>query len=147
MDEKNIKNLSEQFFQLIMQLHKKVLKPEEFMKGLPIPPSHAKVIFYLSHKGSAPVSVIAKDLLISKPNMTPIIDKLFEEGYVNRYEDPKDRRILRVEGTEKAKEILNFKKEIAIKSLINKLSQLEDEDIDHLSKHLESICNILDKIK
>lgn len=147
MDEKNIKNLSEQFFQLIMQLHKKVLKPEEFMKGLPIPQSHAKVIFYLSHKGSAPVSVIAKDLLISKPNMSPIIDKLFEEGYVNRYEDPKDRRILRVEVTEKAKEILNFKKEIAIKSLINKLSQLENEDIDILSKNLESICNILNKIK
>ena len=147
MDEKNIKNLSEQFFQLIMQLHKKVLKPEEFMKGLPIPPSHAKVIFYLSHKGSAPVSVIAKDLLISKPNMTPIIDKLFEEGYVNRYEDSKDRRILRVEVTEKAKDILKLKKELAVKSLVSKLSELEDEDIYNLNSNLESICSILDKIK
>lgn len=146
MDEKNIKNLSEQFFQLIMQLHKKVLKPEEFMKGLPIPPSHAKVIFYLSHKGSAPVSVIAKDLLISKPNMTPIIDKLFEEGYVNRYEDSKDRRILRVEVTEKAKDILKLKKELAVKSLVSKLSELEDEDIYNLNSNLESICKILEKI-
>ncbi|MGL5256911.1 MAG: MarR family winged helix-turn-helix transcriptional regulator [Proteocatella sp.] len=146
MDEKNIKNLSEQFFQLIMQLHKKVLKPEEFMKGLPIPPSHAKVIFYLSHKGSTPVSVIAKELLISKPNMTPIIDKLFEEGYVNRYEDSKDRRILRVEVTEKAKDILKLKKELAVKSLISKLSELEDEDIYNLNNNLESICNILKKL-
>lgn len=147
MNEKNIKNLSEQFFQLIMQLHKKVLKPEEFMKGLPIPQSHAKVIFYLSHKGSAPVSVIAKELLISKPNMTPIIDKLFEEGYVNRYEDPKDRRILRVEVTEKGKGILELKKELAIKSLISKLSELEDEDIYNLNSNLDSICNILEKLK
>ena len=146
MDEKNIKNLSEQFFQLIMQLHKKFLKPEEFMKGLPIPQSHAKVIFYLSHKGSAPVSVIAKDLLISKPNMSPIIDKLFEEGYVNRYEDSKDRRILRVEVTEKAKDILKLKKELAVKSLVSKLSELEDEDIYNLNSNVESFCKILEKI-
>lgn len=147
MDEKNLLAVSEQFFKLIMQLHKNVLKPEEFMKGMPIPPSHVKVIFYLSHKGAVPVSTIAKDLLISKPNMTPIIDKLFEEGYVSRSEDPNDRRILRIEITEKSKEIFKLKKELAVKSLISKLSELEDQDLYNLNSNLESISNILNKIQ
>lgn len=146
MDEKNLLAVSEQFFKLIMQLHKNVLKPEEFMKGMPIPPSHVKVIFYLSHKGAVPVSTIAKDLLISKPNMTPIIDKLFEEGYVSRSEDPNDRRILRIEITEKSKEIFKLKKELAVKSLISKLSNLNSEDISTLSSNLDSVYKILEKL-
>ena len=37
---------------------------------------------------------MAKDLSISKPNMTPIIDKLVKEGYVDRYYDDNDRRVI-----------------------------------------------------
>lgn len=146
MDEQSLIKVSEQFFDLIMQLHKKVLKPEEFMKEFPIPPSHAKVIFYLTHKGPSPVSAIGRELCISKSNMTPIIDKLLEDDYVTRYKDPKDRRILRIEVTEKAKEIFKLKREFAIKSLINKLSYLEADDLTNLSKSLESFTEILYKL-
>ncbi|MEG2935371.1 MAG: MarR family transcriptional regulator [Clostridium sp.] len=146
MDEKNLTKVSEQFFGLVMQLHKKILKPEEFMKGFPIPPSHAKVIFYLSQKGPSPVSAIGKELCISKSNMTPIIDKLLEDGYVNRYEDPKDRRILRIEVTEKAKEAFKMKRDFAVKALMTKLSELNNEDLTDLGTALESFHNILDKL-
>lgn len=146
MDEKNLTKVSEQFFGLVMLLHKKILKPEEFMKGFPIPPSHAKVIFFLSQKGPSPVSAIGKELCISKSNMTPIIDKLLEDGYVNRYEDPKDRRILRIEVTEKARETFKLKRDFAIKALINKLSELNDEDIANLGDALETFHHILNKL-
>ncbi len=46
--------------------------------------SHMKVIFYLANKKSMSVSNVAKWLYISKPNMTPIIDKLIDQRYVNR---------------------------------------------------------------
>lgn len=146
MDEKNLTKVSEQFFGLVMQLHKKILKPEEFMKGFPIPPSHAKVIFYLSQKGPTPVSAIGKELCISKSNMTPIIDKLLADGYVNRYEDPKDRRILRIEVTEKAKEAFKMKRDFAVNALMTKLSELNNEDLTELSTALESFHHILDKL-
>lgn len=146
MDEKNLTKVSEQFFGLVMQLHKKILKPEEFMKAFPIPPSHAKVIFYLTQKGPSPVSAIGKELCISKSNMTPIIDKLLEDGYVNRYEDPKDRRILRIEVTEKAKETFKLKKEFAIKALMDKLSELSEEDIENLGTILEDFTKLIVKL-
>ncbi len=39
--------------------------------------------------------------------MTPIIDRLVEHGLVNKFPDPKDRRILRVELTDKAFELFD----------------------------------------
>lgn len=147
MDEKNLGKLSHDFFVLIMQLHKDVVKPEEFMKGLPIPPSHGKVIFYLAQKGPSSVSNIAKDLCISKPNMTPIIDKLLEAGYVNRYEDPNDRRVLRIEVTAKAHEAFKMKREVAMDLLKLKLSTLNDEDLKSLDLVMSEFSRIISNLK
>lgn len=147
MDEKNLTNVSEQFFTLIMLIHKKILRPEEFMKAFPIPPSHAKVIFYLTQKGPSPVSAIGKELCISKSNMTPIIDKLLEDGYVNRYEDTNDRRIIRIELTEKACQVFKLKKEYAIDSLNERFSTLENEEIDSLDELLCEFNRIISKLK
>ncbi len=147
MDEKSLGKLSKDFFGLIMQLHKDVVKPEEFMKGLPIPPSHGKVIFYLAHKGPSSVSNIAKDLCISKPNMTPIIDKLLETGYVNRYEDPNDRRVLRIEITVKAHEAFRMKRDVAMDLLKEKLSTLNDEDLKSLDGVMSEFSRILSNLK
>ena len=68
-----------------------------------MPPSHARIIFYLKFSGPVPISHAAKDLDISKPNMTPIIDKLIAEDLVRRYDDPNDRRIIKLEVTDRVK--------------------------------------------
>ncbi|MEG0307308.1 MAG: MarR family transcriptional regulator [Clostridium sp.] len=146
MDNGNLTKISDDLFTLIIQFHKKMIKPEEFIKSLPIPPSHVKVIFYLSHAGSSSVSQIAKDLSISKPNMTPIIDKLIEEGYVIRYEDPNDRRVLRVEVTYKAQELFELKKHLAKSLLQEKISTLSPEDLKSLGTVVKEFSSIVDKL-
>ncbi len=85
-----------------------------------MPPSHGKVIIYLKHNGNSSISKIAKDLLISKPNMTPIIDKLISENMVIRYTDPKDRRIIRVELTEKGTAFIKDQENLIKSSLTEK---------------------------
>lgn len=147
MDEEITSPLSEEFFKLLMQIHKKIIKPDEFMKGLSIPPSHGKVIFYLAQKGPSSVSNIAKALCISKPNMTPIIDKLLEEGFVTRSEDPNDRRILRIEITQKAMDIFKTKRHLAIASLQATLSTLEEEDQNTLKEILPKFNDIISKLE
>lgn len=147
MDEKSLGKLSKDFFELIMQLHKDVVKPDDLMKGLNIPPSHGKVIFYLAHKGPSSVSTIAKDLCISRPNMTPIIDKLLETGYVNRYEDPNDRRVLRIEITEKAHTAFRMKRDLMMDLLKDKLSTLNDEDLKSLDIAMSEFSRILSNLK
>ncbi len=137
MDEKNLTKLSEDFFLLMMVLHKKIIKLEDFMKNTVVPPSHVKVVFYLAQNGPSSVS---------KPNMTPIIDKLLECGYVNRYEDPKDRRVIRIEITEKAHEVFKIKKDLMKSFLKEKLSVLPDEDLISLSGAISEFKRVMSKI-
>jgi len=145
MDEKNLTKLSEDFFLLMMLLHKKIIKLEDFMKNTVVPPSHVKVVFYLAQNGPSSVSSIARDLCISKPNMTPIIDKLLECGYVNRY-DPKDRRVIRIEITEKANEVFKIKKDLMKSFLKEKLSVLPDEDLISLNGAISEFKRVMSKI-
>lgn len=119
---------------------------EAYIDKYPLPTSHMKVIQYLIHNNSCPISQIAKSLNISKPNMTPIIDKLISYDLVKRYNDPKDRRIIRVELTEKAINIFNDIKNVLINQLCKKLSSLPDEDLEILNSSLKNISAIVTKL-
>ena len=105
MDKKDLTKTSDALFSLLIQLNNKVFNQDKMVKCSPLPPSHVKVIFYLLNNGSSSISDIASNLEISKPNMTPIIDKLLKDDLVQRTEDPNDRRIVRIALTQKALDI------------------------------------------
>lgn len=147
MSTDKLNNLSGDLYNLLLNLHKNIFNFDGIMKNFPIPPSHVKVIFYLKKNGSSSISEIAKNLIISKPNMTPIIDKLICEGMVNRYDDPNDRRILRIELTNKAHEFIKNREEIIKSALAEKISILNSEDLEALSHHITGITDIILKLK
>lgn len=142
MDNHQLYDVSEKLMQFVLHLNRHLFQPEEIFKGLDVPPSHVKVIFYLSKVGPSSVSQIAKDLKISKPNMTPIIDKLINLELVNRYIDPKDRRVIRIEITDKARELFKSHKESMKCRISSKLSSLDENDIETVDECLEKLYNI-----
>lgn len=147
MSSNQLNKLSGDLYDLMLCLHNKVFHPHAAMKNACIPPSHMKVIIYLARMGTSSISEVAKNLIISKPNMTPIIDKLISEGMINRYPDPNDRRVLRIELTDKANEFIK-KQEQAIKNnLAEKISSLNSEDLEALGKHVTGITEIISKIE
>ncbi|MDN9293139.1 MarR family transcriptional regulator, partial [Clostridioides difficile] len=109
-------------------------------------PSHAKVILYLMTSNSSSISQIASNLGILKSNMTPIIDRLVEHGLVNKFPDPKDRRILRVELTDKAFKLFDAVKAILKESLVKKLSNLSEEELTLLDEHTLKLSEIVKKL-
>lgn len=139
--------ISNNMFFLFLSLNHKMINRSIMLKGLSVPPSHMKVIFYLTTNGPSPVSKIANDLEISKPNMTPIIDNLIAEGYAVRYDDPNDRRIINIKATEKAFNTLKQKKQETVELVSEKLSSLSDEDIELLMDTIPPLIKILGKIK
>lgn len=146
MNTDKINNLAGDLYNLFFNLHRKFLNPDEMMKNFPIPQSHVKVLFYLKRHGDSSISEIAKNLIISKPNMTPIIDKLISENMVNRYDDPNDRRILRIELTKKAHEVIKKQEEIIKNNLAKKIYALNSNDLESLSSYVIGITNIISKI-
>ena len=139
--------ISNNMFFLFLSLNHKMINPNIMLRGLRVPPSHIKVIFYLTVHGPCPVSKIANDLVISKPNMTPIIDNLIVEGYAVRYDDPNDRRIINIKATEKAFNFLKEKKQEIVQSVSEKISVLGEEDIETLKALIPQLTEILGKIK
>ncbi|WP_300350872.1 MarR family transcriptional regulator [Clostridium sp.] len=145
----NLENLnlaSDELYSLLLSLNRKVFNHDDIIKRLSIPSSHAKVIFYLIYSKNASVSKIAKDLSISKSNMTPIIDKLIKEGFVERFPDPNDRRVIRIGITQKGYEFSTKQREFAKKNLREKISSLSSEDLVQIEELTKKLNEILLKI-
>lgn len=146
MNTKDLTKTSDALFSLLIQLNNKVFNQDKMVKCSPLPPSHVKVIFYLLNKGSSSISDIASKLGISKPNMTPIIDKLLRDNLVYRTEDPNDRRIVRIALTQKALDISAEHERRLKESLFSKLSTLSNDDLVKMKDLVSELTNIIVKL-
>lgn len=147
MDKTKMENVTNNLLNLIFHINNKLFNHSEIVKNNTIPPSHMKVLFHLLNIKSTSVSNVAKCLDISKPNMTPIIDKLISEGFVHRYTDPKDRRKFKIELTDKAYKFLEEKKIEMKNNLSERISSLEEDDLINIDYHINEMSKIIKKIK
>lgn len=147
MDYENSLDVSKNFFRFMLLIHHKHANFRDFGKCSDLPQSQTKVLFFLFHNGPCSVSTIGSCLEISKPNMTPIIDSLLQNGFVTRYSDSKDRRILIIEVTDKGTEFVNTLKVEIKKKFAEKLSCLSDEDLLKLNQNISEISEILNKLE
>ena len=139
--------LSVDLFSLMFLLQHKLVRPQDIIRECPIPPSHIRVIFFLRDNGSYSMSEVASILNISRSNMTPIVDKLIAEGLLTRYEDKTDRRIIRIEITQKALDFFHDLKEKIKERLKQKLSKLSPEDAELLSVYIDSAIKIIENLQ
>lgn len=147
LSKEDINNISSDLLGLVFLLTARIFNPSQMAKGMPIPHSHMKVIFHIMSSGPCPVSKIANDLIISKPNMTPIIDNLIAEGYVNRYDDPTDRRVIMIEATEKSHAFFKEHENRLKNLLAEKISALSDSDLEKLRILTPQFSEIIGNIK
>ena len=77
--------------------------------------------------------------------MTPVIDKLVEDGLVTRDYDPNDRRVILIQSTDKALDFLKEGKEYIKEDIREKLSTLDNNDINIISNSLDDLLAIINK--
>ncbi len=147
MYNKLIHETGENIFSLTLMLHSTLANPQAISKSCEIPQSHMRVLFLLRWSETQTMSEIAKFLGISKPNLTPIIDRLILEGYVERSENKKDRRILLISLTEKGSGYLKNLNDRVKKHTRMRLEGLSEEDLMILHDSTEKMMEIIEKIK
>lgn len=145
MDTSNLNDISENLYMLLLSLNKHIFNPHALTKKFNVPHSHIKVLFFLIHHGPTSISKMAKELCISKPNMTPVIDKLVEDGFVTRDYDPNDRRVILIQSTDKALDFLKEGKEYIKENIREKVSTLNNDDINILSSSIDDLISIIKK--
>jgi DNA-binding MarR family transcriptional regulator len=122
-------------------LYKSISRP--LKQQSPVTPGGMFVLGSLKRNGTQSMSDIGKCLSMPKPHVTVIVDRLIEEGLVERQSDPADRRIVNILLTDKGLEVFeNTKLEIS-ENLKIKLSKLSSEEQEILADASQKVRQIL----
>ena len=108
-----------------------------------ITPGGMFVLGSLKRNGILSMSDIGKCLSMPKPHITVIVDKLIEEEYVERQNDPHDRRIVNILITEKGLKDFEEIKLIVSEDLKEKLHTLNSEEQDQLMSSSQNVKDLL----
>ena len=106
---------------------------------------HISILFVLEKAESLPVSEAGSKLNISKPQMTILTDKLIEKHLIERVQDKKDRRIINISITDEGTGLLAEFKAMVKDNIKEKLSSLDNKDLNELSDALDKVKSILSK--
>ena len=129
-----------------MLMHSKLMNFQNMAKISEFPPSHIKVLFFLKKMGEKTMSELAKIMEVSKPNLTPIVDRLLEEKLIARKEAQKDRRKLVVEITEDGETFIHMLHEKAKEKLGERLAEMSEEDLLKLHEATKTLQDVLKKL-
>ncbi len=121
-----------------------------FMRGVKnktnYSPQMIHVMGALSHHGKLTMSGLGNHLSMAKPQVTTLVEKLVDDGLVERFNDVNDRRIVYIELTKKGFEKLAEIKSMTTESLRNSLEELDEKTLGKLKKGSTLMTNVLSKI-
>jgi DNA-binding MarR family transcriptional regulator len=102
-----------------------------------------ELLYKISTNNKKTMSYYSKEMLISKPNLTIIVDKLINEELIIRSFNPKDRRVIYLEITEKGSQYLNEYKNKIREEVIKKFSSLDEENVKKFNEIIEEFKIIM----
>jgi len=91
-------------------------------------------------------SEISRIFSVSKPNVTTLINRLVDGGYVQRSHDEKDRRVIKISITDKGRKLLIKRQRLVKKYVLSVFAKLSDDEIIELSKGMENYNNLVMKM-
>jgi MarR family transcriptional regulator, organic hydroperoxide resistance regulator len=147
MNEKEIKNVTANFFNLLRHLQNKFFRPLELFMKCEISPMQFRTMGIISEKQTITMTELANEVLISKQQLTPMIDKMIDSNIVERKNDKEDRRIIKISLTSHGVELLENHKNQLLKSLSKKFESLDLDDIEKLNTALDQINKIINKLE
>lgn len=108
-----------------------------------ITPGGMFVLGSLKRNGVLSMSDIGKCLSMPKPHVTVIVDRLVEVEYVERHDDPHDRRIVNILITEKGLKDFEEIKRIVSEDLKERLHSLNSEEQDQFIRSSQNVKDLL----
>ncbi|WP_010236694.1 MarR family winged helix-turn-helix transcriptional regulator [Clostridium arbusti] len=131
---------------LLPTMEKRLIRPLE----LEIKPSLSllqyNALFMMKNNEILTMSELSNKMLISKQQLTPMIDKLIDNGLVERMINSKDRRIINVKLSEGGDKFLrDAKSEMTIK-LKKRMEVFNKNEMNTLLKAINDIYDITKKL-
>lgn len=147
IDPSLVESIARNIFSVMPLLRKRPLHMDVIQNEHGIPLSHVQVLSMLNESGSMSVSEISHRLGIAKPNITPLVDRLIENGYVDRIRDTNDRRIVNVVILPDGRQKLLSIEETICGQVSEWAQNLSAADFRELAESLESLKRILSRLQ
>ena len=146
IDPAMIDNVAHNMFHILPLIKNRLLHMDLVQREHGTPLSHVQVLAMLNDVGTMSVSEISRRLGIAKPNITPLVDRLYESGYVDRQHDENDRRVVNIVLLDAGKDKL-----AAIRATISRQIQLQVDGLSvsefrELNESLSSVVRILSSL-
>ena len=124
-------------FNYILYLEERNLK----QKGVKLSMNEVHILENIQKTSDNSMSHIAKRLMVTQGTLTTNVAKLVTKGYVERLRDPADKRVVRLNITEKAEEVLKVHEDFH-REMIDKT--IGDLGLDENEVLIQSLENILE---
>jgi DNA-binding MarR family transcriptional regulator len=108
---------------------------------------HFEILKVLHDEGTMHVAKIGDKLIIAKAQMTHLIDKLVELGFIERVTSPNDRRSVNISITKKGDEFIDEHNALILNAVRENMASLPDNELESLSGSLRLLRDTLFKME
>ena len=143
IDPAMIDSVAQNMLHVLPLIKKRLLHMDLVQKEHGTPLSHVQVLAMLQDAGTMSVSEISRRLGIAKPNITPLVDRLFESGYVDRQHDENDRRVVNIVLLPAGEEKLAGIRETIVRQVMRWTGNIPEKDFFELEHALQVISSVL----
>jgi DNA-binding MarR family transcriptional regulator len=108
---------------------------------------HIEIMKVLKEEGTMHVAEIGEKLLIAKAQMTHLIDKLVEPGFVEREIGTPDRRTMNISLTPKGIKFIEEQDALILNAVRDNMSDLTDKELEAMADSLRNLRDTLFKMQ
>ena len=116
-------------------------------RGIEINSAQGRVLFALWREDRIPITELARRTALGKSALTSMLDRLEEQGYVERLPDPADRRAIRVARTDKDRAMENEYRKVSDDMTEVFYAGFSPAEIDRFEGYLERILANLERVE
>lgn len=146
LEEEEINKIAEKLTNLLPSFTRKFMRPFELQIKNVTSLLHVALLHNLREKELSTLTELSITMNMSKQQMTPIINKLHENGFILREQDNLDRRSVNLKLTSVGIDFLeNIRKDIN-RTMAKKIYCLDKNDLHTLDHALDDLFKIINKI-
>ncbi len=142
----NRSETAEQLFNMFFLLKKRLVRHAARLVKHEFSPMQMHVLFTMLDRAAFTMTELARDVLISKQQLTPLVNKLVTAGLLLREPDPGDRRVVRVRISPAGSAFLESHRQEAIGIYEDMIACLDGDDLGRLSGSLAELQLIVRKL-
>ena len=117
----------------------------ESWRELDVPLAQLKSLLIISCRGEINFGTLARDLGVTRGDVTRIIERLVEQGLVTRNPSPTDRRVVWLQATEEGRGLLANLMESHTRHMVHILEFMSIEELESLSKGLAGFIHAVEE--